>query len=395
MIKNLWSFQVTAKIKYAIIAVLFSILLVSHAGATQTDSKEYERFGRHVVAALSDGDTRTFDQAIDKEALLARVFEGVSQDSKKLNELRAGFTRGLNQTGATMTSNLAENALLTFVRHRRMHDENYALMRIDFGEKGLNYLDFVLHKDRTGSVKIIDWHDYAQGQLLTESLRQAIFLLFPQDKTLFEKLLSVHKLNKKEVKQFIEMARLLKQQQYVEWFEKYDALPKKLKYSRILLVRRLQMASAVGEKNQYRLALEDIHKHLGDDPTLSLVLMDYYFLTGDYRAAQKALEKLAEYTGGDAAIDHLRANVYLVQKNYSESMRYSQMAIEQDDAYEGSYWTLLEASVLAKKYQIAVSVIEQIERQFGYEFNPAKLAKIEEYKEFVKSDAFAKWKGAR
>lgn len=392
MIESVWSPKAAAKTKHIIITALFSALLVSNASAAQADSNEYERFGRLIVAALIDGDAEAFSQAIDKEALLDRVFEGMPRDSKTVSELRTGLAGGLDRVGAIITNNLGENALLTFVRHRHMNDGNYALMRIDFGEKGLNYLDFVLRKDETGSVKIIDWHDYSQGQLYTASLRQAIVLMVPHERNLFEKLLGVNKLNKKEARQFAELAKLQREQNYAEWLKKYSGLSEKLKYSRILLVTRALIASAIGDSDQYRLALGDIHEHLGDDPTLSLVLIDYYFYEEDYKAAQEALESLAEYTGGDAAIDHLRANIYLVAKNYPESIRFARIAIEQDAAYEDAYWTLLDASVLTEQYQMAVSVMEKLENHFGYEFNPTQMAKVEGYEGFAKSDAFAKWK---
>ncbi|MEJ2314097.1 MAG: hypothetical protein P8Y85_04835 [Nitrospirota bacterium] len=380
---------------YLTITALFTALFVSQACAAQGESDEYALFGRRIVADLSGGDARAFGDAIDKEALIARVMEGVPQDSKAMGELREGLMAGLDRVGAMVTGNLGENALLTFVRHRRMEGGDYALVRIDYGEKGLNYLDFVLRKNAAGAVKIIDWHDYAQGQLYTASLRQAIALLIPQDRTLFEKLLGVDGLDKKEAKQFVELARLLREKDFSGWLKKYDSLSEKMKSSRILLVTHVLAASASGDNEQYRLALGDVRNHLGDDPTLSLVLIDYYFYEEDYRAAQRALERMTGYTGGDAAIDHLRANIYLAAKNYADSIRYARKAIEEDAAYEDSYWTLLDASVLTGQYQEAVGVIGQLETRFGYEFDPAKLAEIDGYEGFAESSAFAEWKGVR
>jgi tetratricopeptide (TPR) repeat protein len=292
-----------------------------------------------------------------------------------------------------VTGNLGENALLTFVRHRRMDGGNYALVRVDYGEKGLSYLDFALRKDEAGSVRIVDWHDYSQGQPYTASLRQAMVLLIPQERNLFGKLLGVEELNEKEGRGFVELARLLREQDFPGWLEKYDSLSEKLKLSRILLVTRVLIASASGDAGQYRLALGDVHEHLGDDPTLSLVLTDYYFYEEDYGAAQEALERLTEYTGGDAAIDHLRANIFLAEENYADSIEYARKAIAQDAAYEDSYWTLLDASVLTGQYQAAVGVIEDIETRFGYRLDPARLAEVDGYGGFAESEAFAQWKG--
>jgi hypothetical protein len=268
-------------------------------------------------------------------------------------------------------------------------------MRVDLGDGGLNYLDFILQKDKAGTVRIIDWHDYAKGQIYTDSLRQALVLILPDEKTLIEKLLGKDKVNRKAAKEFAALSLLSKQQKYAEWLEKYNGVSEKIKYNRLTLVTRVLMTSAIGDKDQYRLALRDVHKYLGDDPTLSLLLLDHYFYEGNFKAAHRALDRLDEYTGGDAAIDVLKANISLTEKNYPESIRYAQGALEQDAGYEGAYWTLLDASVNAKQYQTSVEAIKQLERHFGYAFNPEKLAKTKGYEGFAGSAAFAKWRDTR
>ena len=394
-----------SKVKYLIIAALLFLQLISYADANQgypqsqqnkqnlqDSNEEYEKAGHQIVAALSSGDAKAFGLAIDKEALLDRVFDGMSQDTKRVKKIRGELYGALDQVSTIMTKNLRENALLTFVRSRSIGSEHRALTRVDMGDRGLNYLDFILQKDKAGTVRIIDWHDYARGRIYTDSLRQALVIMLPDEKTLIEKLLGKDKVGRKAAKQFAELSRLARQQKYAEWLRKYDDVSEKIKYSRLTLVTRVMMTSAISDNDQYRLALKDVHKYLGDDPTLSLVLLDYYFYEGDLKAAHRALDRLDEYTGGDAAIDGFRANIFLTEKNYPESIRYAQRAIEQDARYEGAYWTLLDASVDAKQYQTSVEAIKQLERHFGYAFNPKKLANTKGYEGFAGSAAFAKWK---
>jgi hypothetical protein len=367
--------------------MLFASSAVAGAGGT-----DYERFGRSISAALNAGDAKTITRALDKEAILDRALDGITQRGKTVDELRSGLGKGLDQAGALLTRNLSENARTTFVRARSVNGEHHALMRVDLGDKGLNYMDFVLHKDRTGSVKVIDWYDYAQGQLYTDGVRQLIVLMMPQERTLLEKLLRVKGIDQRAAREVMELARLLREQKYAEWLKTYDGLSKDLKKSRVLLISRVLLAGAVGDDGLYRRALRDVHTYLGDDPTLGLVLIDYYFYEEDYDAAQAALTRLAKYTGGDAAIDRLRANISLAAGNYSESMTFARSAIGQDRAYEDSYWTLLEASVLAKKYETTVGVLRSLEKDFGYDLNPETVRTMEGYETFADSVAFAKWK---
>jgi hypothetical protein len=379
----------------SIILPVLLVMLFASSAVAGTGGTDYERFGQSISAALNAGDAKTVTRALDKEAILDRALDGITQKGKTVDELRGGLGKGLDRAGALLTRNLSENARITFVRARNVNGEQHALIRVDLGDKGLNYMDFVLHQDRSGSVKIIDWYDYAQGQLYTDGVRQLLALMMPQERTLLEKLLRVEGIDQRAAREVAELAGLLREQRYAEWLKKYDGLARDLKESRVLLISRVLLAGAVGDDGLYRRALKDVHTHLGDDPTLSLVLIDYYFYEEDYDSAQAALARLGEYTGGDAAIDRLRANISLAAGNYAESIKFAQSAIRQDRSYEDAYWTLLEASVLAKKYETTVGVINSLEKDFGYDLTPETVRTMEGYEGFTDSVAFAKWEESR
>jgi hypothetical protein len=367
-------------------------MLVSAASAAKQD--EYERFGRKTVTDLAKGNGKAFSKAMNQEAVLDSVFEGISAEDKTVRELRKGLAMGLDQVGEVMVKNLA-SANIKFLRSRDRDSKRTALMRIDFGDKGLNYLDLILEKDKKGKIKIVDWYDYSKGQLYTDSVRQAIVLLLPEERSLLAKLLGTSGINKKEANQFVELGNLMKEQKYAEWLKKYAKLPKKLKNSRILLLTRILAAVASGDESEYRLSLKALHDKMGDDPTLSLILIDYYFYENDFVTAQKALDNLSEHIGGDASIDALKANIYLTSKDYARSIKYAQKAIEQEAEYEDSYWTLMNAGIFGKQYKTAVAAIEKLESDFGYEIIPEEIEKVEDYKAFSKSEAYTKWKEKR
>lgn len=396
---------ISRDIKFAIIVPALLMLLISTANASEQSmklqpdkqdakfsNKKYEDAGNEIVSALRSGNGEAFSRAIHKEKLLDRTFKGISQDTDILRKVRVSLGDALDKVGSIMTRKLGQNAQLTFIRSRSIHDEQHALVRVDMKEKGINYLDFILGPDESGAIKILDWHNYAQGQLYTNSLRQALVLMFPQDKTLIGRLLGTSKVNRKTVRGFSELAKLSREGKFDRWLEEYETLPKDMKYSRIMLVSRVLITSAMGAEDQYRTALKDVNTYIGDDPTLSLLLIDHYFYEGDFEAAHKALNRLNAYTGGDAAIDFLHANIYLTEKNYPESIKYAQRATQHDPSFEDSYWTLLNASIHEKKYQMAVNALKRLESEFGYEFDPKELAHQEGYNEFVKSSTFARWR---
>jgi hypothetical protein len=372
----------------ALCAILISSLAPSAIAAADD---EYDSFGRRTADILIEGNAKAFSKSIDKEAILDTIFEGMSHDTKTINELRMGLSIGLDQIGDVMVRNLA-NSRIKYLRSRFMNNRHTALVRIDFGDKGINYLDFIIRKDDAGDLKIVDWYDYSKGQHYTDSVRQAIVLLVPEETTIFEKVLGTGGLNKKEVEQFIQLGTLMSQQKYGEWLELYNELPDKLRDSRILLLTRILVSVAYGDDDTYRMALKDLHDKMGDDPTLSLILIDHYFFEEKFDEAQKALDALSKHLGGDSAIDALKANVYLTSGDYTESVKYSKKAIDADAEYEDAYWTLLNASIFAKKYETSVDTLDMLATKFGYEFSPDDIEETEEYGEFIKSKPYKKWK---
>jgi hypothetical protein len=139
-----------------VIPVLLLSMLVSTASAARQN--EYERFGRKTVDTLISGDGKAFTEALNQEAVLDNVFEGISTDDKTVRELRKGLAMGLSRVGEVMVRNLS-GANMKFLRSRNKGSERTALMRIDFGDKGLNYLDLILEKNKKGNIKIVDWYD--------------------------------------------------------------------------------------------------------------------------------------------------------------------------------------------------------------------------------------------
>ncbi len=385
-------------------ASLMSIMLVSCASSGRVENMtgealytgvnletEYNTAGQTIVKILSTRNADAFNNVINKSLLLDRTFDGMPLN-KHVNTARNQLSSVLSQAGIIMTENIGEQTRLTFVNTRYVNNEHRALMRLDMGDRGMSYIDFILNKDSHGRVRIIDWHDYAQGQLYSSSLRQALVFMLPRDNSLFATILGESWIDNDSIDRFSELANLAVTRNYKKWLEQYRVLPDRLKYSRIILVTRVLIASAAGADSEYRAALKDVCTRVGDDPALSLMLVDHYLNERNYDAAHRALDRLNEYTGGDAAIDLLKANVYLTEKNYIEAIKYSRMAIMEDSSLEDAYWTLLAVSIHADHYETAVDTLRHLERQFGHAFDPDQIANIKGYEKFSSSSIFADWK---
>jgi hypothetical protein len=266
------------------------------------------------------------------------------------------------------------------------------LVRVDLGDRGINYIDFFVRERPDGSWGIFDWLDYVQGQTYTESLRMAMALMVKEKPSLVSRLLGLSDVDERSAKRIAKMGKLGQQGDWAGWLEVYRTLPATLRNSRVLLTNRIGAASAVGSEDEYLSAMSDLHANQGDDPTLSLALVDYYLLTGEFAQAYQAVDRLDEYTGGDAALTNLRAGIALYEGDNPASIRYARQAISLDAGYEGPYWNIMVAGSRAGDYKAAMEGVRGLETRFGYEFSKDELMESEDLSGLAASE---EWRSGR
>ncbi len=386
--------------RHVLFALITAFLLISCATSPNgapphSDSNgispKFSASGKQILAAFISGQPEAFTTLLNKEALLDRAFQDMPLD-RHLRSARAKMYDQLDQSGVIMTRYNDKNSRITYVRARFIQGEYHALFRIHMGDRGLSYLDFILREEDDGTVKIIDWHDYTQGTLYSEALRQALILMLPRDDSLFAEILGEAWADRDAIDLISELSDLSLANNYNQWLIRYHALPERLKYNRTILVTRVLISSAAGAEKEYRSALHDVSRHFGDDPALSLMLLDHYVNERDYQAAHRALDWLSEHTGGDAALHLLRANISMMEKNYGAVIHCAEIAIHEDSTLEDAYWTLLAVSVYSTEFERATHTLRYLELHFGYAFDPDQIARIKGYEAFASSSAFADWK---
>jgi hypothetical protein len=371
----------------ALVAVVMSVVFVTHAQAVPV-----EDFGESVARALQEGDGAGFTVLMDKHSVLDRTLEGMEGSEEFVVGLRMGLERGLSQVGTVMVKNLGPAVKVSYLRTRTVQGASRVLVRIDLGDRGINYIDFFVHERPDGSWGIFDWLDYVQGQTYTESLRMAMALVVKEKPSLVSRLLGLSNVDERSAKQIAEMGKLGQQGDWAGWLEVYRTLPANLRNSRVLLTIRIAAASGLGNQDEYLSAMSDLHANQGDDPTLSLALVDYYLLTGDFAKAYQAVDRLDKYTGGDAALTNLRSGIALHEGDNPASIRYARQAISLDAGYEDPYWNIMVAGSRAGDYKAAMEGVRGLETRFGYEFSEVELMENEDLSGLVASK---EWRSGR
>ena len=106
------------------------------------------------------------------------------------------------------------------------------------------------------------------------------------------------------------------------------------------------------------------------------------------------MDAVAGLIGGDAALDSLHAGIGLAAEDYPSAIAYARNGIRKEADYEDNYWVLLDALVFSRNFDDAVLVLNILEEGFGYSFDTDKLAALEGYERFARSEAFRGWQTA-
>ena len=354
------------------------------------DVAAYDDFGRAMAEAFNERDAGFFSRSLDRNVIIARIVDDFPE-SNELRDVRRGMEQAIGQVGERIMQSMYAHSQAKFVRTRYRDGVHQVLLRIDHGEEGLSYLEFETRKTGNNQLKVVDWTDHALGQRYTESVRQALALILPLDRTVMERVLGINGLNNADVKIFIELARLQREQRFDEWLSTFPTMSAKTRDSRIMQLVYVTVASYSGNEAAYRDALESLAEKFGDDPRLALILIDQHVYSEDWAAAHAALDRLNEYTGGDAALDAMRANIFLLSGDIPNTGVWAQRAIDGDPDYEDPYWARLEYNVASGRFADAVRDLKILEDRFDYRFDAEQLAQTEGYARFSRSPEYQRW----
>ncbi len=156
-----------SRLRHFIIAVLLVLINVQ---PSLSNDWLFEDAMEDIIDQVNDGSGQALTDAIDINALLARVFENLEVSDR----LKAGFSRTIrasNNLGKNVVRAMPEGSYAKVVLVDQDGETATALVRYDFGGRGYGYHRYDLVKDESGSVRIIDWMDYLDGFRYSDALK--------------------------------------------------------------------------------------------------------------------------------------------------------------------------------------------------------------------------------
>lgn len=348
-----------------------------------------------IFRQMNQGSSREFSDAIDTDALLSRVFDGLAVEQGLKARFSATIRNGKQQLGKNILKSMPKGAYAKVLNVRQDGDKANALVRYDYGNRGFGYHDYELIKNGSGIFRIVDWLDYLDGERYSAALRLSVVAYDPTVSAV-RGLVPEFDGNDDDYDKLAELMKSYRDKDFQTFYNNAAALPRNLRRTRFMQLLVCQVSRMAGDRNLYNNAYRSLSESFGDDPTVVLSLLGYYFSKGAYQDVSKSLRILQEDFGiRDAGILALMSRTALAIGNADEAAVLADEAIAIEPGLEGPYWAAINAHVMLRHYSFAVMTAISIEEEFGKSLSLDQFENNTMYRDFIDSPQFKQWQSGK
>ena len=344
---------------------------------------ELKGFARRVETSVIQDKGKLIDQSLDKEFFGARCTRGGG--TQKLKDLfLKGFFSAFKYGSAI--SKAAKTGHYKMVRCYKKGSKNHIIFRM-VSNNALNYHDYWVVKNKKGEFKIVDCYVYTTGENLSDTMnRMFIQWNASMDPSFLTRLMKKNKHFKENMKTFADMSkatRANKPKEAIKFYKKLSAKFQKMKMAMLIACKNY----ALIDQSAYFDKMKEYKELFPGDPSLPLMLIDYYFLKKDYQNTLKSIDELDANLGKDPYLNLYRAYVYKQQNKLKETQKYAAKVIATLPSLSEPYLTFLSASLAARDFA-AVTKCLKLLRKNGFDISRKNILEDPEYKDYVKSKEF-------
>lgn len=265
-----------------------------------------------------------------------------------------------------------------------------ALLRLDLGANGNDYLEFVL-ETREGRTRAVDWFVLSSGELVSVTIGSVVQMFTTTDAGLLGRMFGVERVDGKTVERLRKAGQLQRAGKYAEALIEMRQLPVAMANSRALLSAQASMAQMAKDDAEYTRVLAQLAELHSDNPATAFKLIDHYFTIQDRPNMLKALDTMEKRVGADGVTRNLRAAAYFATADYASTLKYADEAIQLEPDLMSAHDTRCSALVGLGRYADAVSDYRNLEKRFDIRFTRDVFENDPLFAKFVASPAFRGW----
>ncbi|GLB53751.1 hypothetical protein NBRC110019_27920 [Neptunitalea chrysea] len=325
--------------------------------------------------AFDENDQDFFINSFSKKTIDSIIPDNT--DQKYVDVYRKAVKTGLKTFVAKLYMDMGNGSYYDFINYSRTEEENsyHAMFRLYNEDTGINYHQYRISlKDSTFIIN--DIFTLLDGDFLSESLKTTLNNSYKRDSDkdadLYKKFLVLKNMGLDS--KAYSVAKKIKDTTFL---------------NKIFLILKAQAASEVST-NEYIKCLKDILKKYPSDPSLTLLSIDYYYLSNDFNNLFRALEHLERYTNDDFI-------KYMVG-NYAYEIEDFHLAQESYEYIVKNYPTFLSAELMLlhtynklNSNKEAIKVLDNL-LQNGYTKKQLINFVKTDINDFYKTKDFKSWK---
>ena len=368
--------------------LLGGLLLASPLLAQQPD---VAASGEAIAAALNKRDAEGMLRMIDEPAAIRLVLKDLGLNARDREAVSKGLPRALrNNVELGIRSLEGNKGSARYLRKGTRGDKPFALVRLDLGDQGTEYVEYLL----TPAGKIEDWYAHSMATLFSTSAALGLATVLKTDSILFG-VFGSRLTTDADIKPFTTLRTQLQAQDFAAAYKTLDTFPEGFRKTRQWALMRVTYAGRINE-NAHRDALRYLAQHHGGDADLQFMLIDHYVFESQFDRALAATAGLERAIGGeDAATANLRGSIQIGAKRFADAEKSCRKAITLEADYQAAYWCVVTVGLSTKNGKIAVDGLKSYEKAFGMQFDLARLAELEQYREISRTAEYQAWAKSR
>ncbi|MEZ6142883.1 MAG: tetratricopeptide repeat protein [Zavarzinella sp.] len=362
---------------------------VVSSGPPPTD-EEYLDFGRKLEEAIRNADQKAAEDLLRFNSLCERCISDLGISQQIQQEIKAGFVKGSGVLVKQLITQVQNGEILTSLGLRTIAGQQQLLIRIS-GDEGLAYWRFTLARYPDGTVAAEDIYLVHAGESISQVLRRLfIQILAGSRRDLFAKINKADQELVNSLPKIKTMVSDIDNNRHQEAYATYQQLSPSVKQNKLVLFHALR-AGAQLEDEVYLQLLETYRKKYADDPSLDIILIDYYILKKNQEGLFQCIDRLEKSIGGDPFLYTLRGNAFLENKQLKEAKAAYEKAIELEPTLEDAYWQRIQVALEEGNHEDTLNFLQIIILELDIEITEASLRDEETYAKFVKSPQFAEF----
>jgi tetratricopeptide (TPR) repeat protein len=355
--------------------------------------QEAFRGGMQAIAAdLGRTNYDSFMAAIDRNDLVERIFGLRLIDP----HVKKQFTDNLDYTFEPLIKSAfteTEDGLrATLLGVESSGTEGRAVLRFDLPDFQFDYHEYLLRLNDQGRLVVVDWTDFLEGMLFSESVGRELVMALPSNAA-ERKLLDFQNVSDTELFQFGELLKAARDRKLDRYLQIRDSMDERFRQQRIVVETTVQLAKTVRRRRDMVGGLQVMAELYPDEPMYSLMLLDYYFPARKYAEALAALTRLYARLGfEDAAMEARLSAAELVLGKTDEARTRADRAVSLEPGLELGWWSALGVRVALGDYAGSVEALKVLEDKFRYDLGPDALERNPAYRGLLASDEYRSWR---